>query len=754
MFTRVLLVYTISVTCFSAVVTISPACADQCQCHMGAITCSNGIPRMLPPNISYVLMQSVDFFVYSQKHPFKDHSWKSIDSLVILPDKDVQEAALITRVMFSIRKGLFENLVSLRHLTFSSINLNYIEDGAFIGLGSLETLDLNDCPRLHPDDIVRGMEGATLSNLTALHLRQLSKLNVDAASFTDGFFRAIEDKPIMVLDLSQVDSRYLSMEMFSKSLPKLEKLNIERGGILLYYVLKAMALHPDSFSNMRELNGNYPEWRSYVFDFLNSLALDILIKPKVFKNLKVWNARGVVPQSEEVEIHPFISEDRICPRVVFRGTKMVWDLPLCSKQNLESENDLFHFEHLDLGDNGITYIDPKFSYLLANVVSLDFSKNKLGDKINELFSSLQMPFESGWISKLKKLDLSDNGMSYLSRPFDISGIAEIKVFNLSYNRLETMPSFIGELHHLEMLDLSFNKIHFLEDSGAEINRFFVYLDADNLTEQADDLSVNYLVLNFTGNPFLCDCAHKHDIEWLLNHKTQLTGDILECHYKGSTLLIDEQVMPKIEDLCLYPIIVAIVSITSVVVVVIICVVAIVYLQRRRRNMKERRFKALIDEYKNDPNRKELPVFLSFSSRDKEIAHQYIKPRLNQGLQKLLETDETCVATGDLNFLPGFTITGEMIRCIESAKVVVFCVSESFCASEYCREEVMIADCTRTPAILLFLEEVNEKNMSKILQIYYKTSARCKIVVNEGKRYLYPHWNVLCRSVIELFANDE
>ena len=90
---------------------------------------------------------------------------------------------------------------------------------------------------------------------------------------------------------------------------------------------------------------------------------------------------------------------------------------------------------------------------------------------------------------------------------------------------------------------------------------------------------------------------------------------------------------------------------------VICVIARSFKTRKQK----RHFKSLVNKYKNDPDKPDYPVFLSFASKDQNIVHKFILPRLNKGLQEVLETEGVCVATGDLNLLPGFTITGEIIR---------------------------------------------------------------------------------------------
>ena len=84
---------------------------------------------------------------------------------------------------------------------------------------------------------------------------------------------------------------------------------------------------------------------------------------------------------------------------------------------------------------------------------------------------------------------------------------------------------------------------------------------------------------------------------------------------------------------------------------------------RQKVSKNARLGKLIDSYKNEDNNDKFPVFLSYSSLDVEFVMENIFTTMNERLKKRLETNQTCVATGDFNFRLGFPITNEMIRCM-------------------------------------------------------------------------------------------
>ena len=122
----------------------------------------------------------------------------------------------------------------------------------------------------------------------------------------------------------------------------------------------------------------------------------------------------------------------------------------------------------------------------------------------------------------------------------------------------------------------------------------------------------------------------------------------------------------------------------------------------RASREKRRFQNRLDRYKTDPNRPEYPMFLSFSSRDQDLVHRFVLPRLNRGNRQMCGDGRSFTRIhGD---------RGDYSPAVRP----IFCISKAFCESCYCRDEVMVAEYTRTPVILMFLEETETNKLPKIL----------------------------------------
>ncbi|XP_061184328.1 protein artichoke-like [Saccostrea echinata] len=147
----------------------------------------------------------------------------------------------------------------------------------------------------------------------------------------------------------------------------------------------------------------------------------------------------------------------------------------CSKDtNLIFER----FEKLDLSFNNIENLDDCIFKKMPVLHNLNLSNNKIKKLTEELFKSN---------TQLEKLDLSGNMLKHIPK-----GLFE-KVPNLSYlflsrNKIVTFPS---QLPTLEVLDISFNLIHSVEED----------IKGDVYPHE---------VLLLGGNPFYCDCR----VQWL------------------------------------------------------------------------------------------------------------------------------------------------------------------------------------------------------------------------------------------------
>ena len=370
-----------------------------------------------------------------------------------------------------------------------------------------------------------------------------------------------------------------------------------------------------------------------MFSILTDVRTANVAAKAVLDNLRVVRLRGTIPKGEFVDILFQRIDNITCPVIsVHRRKKNIeWILPVCDRGATYKN---VSFEYFDAGENGIVKIDSKIAFLGLNIKAADLSKNKLGDNVNLL---------TKYPLNVAELMLSHNGIKKLSKTF-LERLPLLTVLDLSHNLLEEFiltTSGVGELEHL---DLSFNLIS--------------YIDPYVLVSLGTGFPS--LVVTVKQNPFQCECENKHFIQELLLSGVFIEKESLTCLYRDTTIPIDEDTLSKIEDLCRLPSIKAAIATSSVLLFFTFLLSIVVTCRRYRARKEKRRFQTLLDRYRTDPNRSEFPVFLSFSSRDQDLAHTYVLPRLNRGLQKILETSDRCVATGDLNFLPGFTVAGEII----------------------------------------------------------------------------------------------
>ena len=111
--------------------------------------------------------------------------------------------------------------------------------------------------------------------------------------------------------------------------------------------------------------------------------------------------------------------------------------------------------------------------------------------------------------------------------------------------------------------------------------------------------------------------------------------------------------------------------------------------------------------------------------------------------------QNLVFIGDECFRPGHRIFAEIIRCLEKTAVVVAAISRNFCHSYYCKQELEEARIMDKPVILVFIEDVEENEMSDVMREIFRNFTRVKIVRQDSAYQSQPDWPHVCRSIIYL-----
>ena len=159
-------------------------------------------------------------------------------------------------------------------------------------------------------------------------------------------------------------------------------------------------------------------------------------------------------------------------------------------------------------------------------------------------------------------------------------------------------------------------------------------------------------------------------------------------------------------------------------------------------------------FKNNKIDQRYLAFLSYHSDDEEIVKQNIFQKLNETLQlRFGLEDREVISEGDRHFQPGKSIFTEIMRCVTESCLVIFVVSQSFCASDWCKMEVKEACTQAKPIILVFREQVDIKLMPAYLRTIFERQVRVKLEHRDGEYILVPNLQTVCDSIIRLAYED-
>ena len=123
----------------------------------------------------------------------------------------------------------------------------------------------------------------------------------------------------------------------------------------------------------------------------------------------------------------------------------------------------------------------------------------------------------------------------------------------------------------------------------------------------------------------------------------------------------------------------------------------------------------------------------------------------KNLQSIVGTEKELVIVGDMYFRAGHGLLAEISRCLDNCALVVAVMSLNYCKSYYCQQEIEGARSRGKPVILIFIEDVDEKEMSEAMKEVFRNFVRVK-VVNEGNEVKSgPDWPFVCQSIIHLLA---
>ena len=91
----------------------------------------------------------------------------------------------------------------------------------------------------------------------------------------------------------------------------------------------------------------------------------------------------------------------------------------------------------------------------------------------------------------------------------------------------------------------------------------------------------------------------------------------------------------------------------------------------------------------------------------------------------------------------------MTRRLDDCAVFIAVMSRNYCNSEYCKLEIEEARVKGMSIIPIFIEDVEESEMSRVTREVFRNYTRTKFVLKEGIYKLNLDWENVCESIIQL-----
>lgn len=693
-----------------------------CSCDGSELKCFYDIPENIPSSITEVSIYEANL---GERISFGD-GWDNVKRLSINPG--MSSSHYKPNNAKTLHSYEFIKLKNLETLQIACRCLTRIQYNAFKGLDKLKVLDLSNNYYLHINYVTYGLSGVgILPNISELYLSGSSGADIHPVNIGRKFYNVVKQKHLTVLDVSNINTLWFdyTTEDILTAFPFLEKINISGAGIVIGSIAKPflfLNIYPTvtSFKRLKSLDLSYVDIPFQITENVYTSRYGQNINYQLPHGLTSLYGKRLI--TTPGKLNAWSNSTHVC---LWLGS-----ISACYIGNFDN------LKTLVLSENFVEYVDPQVFRSVPSLQYLDIARNRFGDASSDGFVKSILDI----LQKLEFLSMSDNGIYDLPEN-TFSQCKTLRVLDLSLNQLATVAFKTDGMTSLTKLDLSENKITFLDANSLQ--------RLDNLlSHQGSVLESRKVEINLEDNPFLCSCEATHFLKWLTT-----LNESLVCTIDSEESYIDIRLIQRVEYLCKEKLIIAVFTLFSIT-VILIAAATMYFLVLERKKARLAKLKEKGIACFAAKQLKSHPVFLSFCSTDDETVMQEIFPHLENGLKKILNTNASCVATGYNAFRPGFSIANEIIRCVEASSVVVFVITNAFCRKMWCRNETLVAHYENKPIVLMLWENVDEKFMPKYLFKHYIEHVRVHWVQENGQKVMKPGWDEVCESIVCLFAQKK
>lgn len=583
-------------------------------------------------------------------------------------------------------ENFFEGVASsLREVYMSKCDIRYIEKGTFRSFPNLTVLNLSGNTKL---------TFHVLRNLTYdLQFTSIRRLYLNQLHCTYGIGTFLFEEDAIFLNNTKLEELHLDfnrIEMVEYTMitylpDSLKILSVAGNKFTLGRYLLAMrtlkslkylnvSLQFGQHGSLNEMLGQCFDWRcpKYVENFdQESIPLELFDetpgRPYLYfpPNLEVLD----------------------CYSSSFRGTIGFFSFMEKNKiKRIDAHDNLFHtwkgpvrnlhqVECIDLSYNSCGNVTNQFFEDFPRTKRLFISNNNLG----EVFKNDTNGDILKHLTSLETLDISHNKIYFLSTDV-FRGLGALTHLNLSFNQLTDVDFDIQHMHHLQLVNVSYNRLLTLPQ---------IFMDTvDRL------ITMTNLMLDLRGNLLRCDCSGLTFLKWMNRRKSHFQNITqYECSMADQTRLLLgqlEDIIAKLDRDCSD----YIGLIAGTLVVIVICISLVIsglvyrfrwklrYLYYMARN-KYRGYDVIRDRSGTTDSQYMYDAFVSYSHSDSSFVIQNI-------IENLETTRGLRLCLHQRDFLPGNEIAVNITSAINNSRRTIAVITNSYLDSYWCMFEFNMA----------------------------------------------------------------
>ncbi|XP_030846658.1 toll-like receptor 4 [Strongylocentrotus purpuratus] len=396
---------------------------------------------------------------------------------------------------------------------------------------------------------------------------------------------------------------------------------------------------------------------------------------------------------------------------------------------------------------------------LSKLITLDLSDNSFDIRFPIIFPA--RIFEQ--LAALQKLSLETCHISGL-HPLAFTGLESLRVLNLRGNMIQQLNFDIFKmLDQVTIINLDGNLLTYLDEQLFSNNpRLTTLLLSNNRFTRLNQttfepIKSSLLSLDFSSNPFSCNCDIRWFRDWMIGHIVVIDEDRTVCSLASLEPLRGKPLL-NFDTSKLCGLNIALVCLTPLAGIIVVVIVVVLYHNRWQLKQKLFLLKLMVIGYKEmrdarDYNDYEYDLNIIFYDDDEEWVRQQFQPALEERLPQFQRN-----VFGDQDLIPGMHYLDAVDYVVSHSYKTLILLSRAAVHDRWFMLKLRIAmdhvsDTETEFVVVVFLEDIPDEEIP-FLAMLYLSDGRPYLHWTEDVRGHDFFWNKLVKNLtINLRTND-